>query len=219
MGGCVKDGFTKIPQAGEIEDLLGEADHFISYSGSGEKQDWNTEVYFAGRYRLTMQVGVKVDRSLSKIVEVIGEPKFRLGETTRVEVDLGGSVRAFSDEPCQHAEFGVTEWNKVVQAKGDFSVVGVAIKKRQPVPNFEQFVEAMRRGRGQVRPDHAGRAIIARADYIELDKGTENRRPQKLNKGGAAHRAGITEDEDLLFSCSPLVTRACESVQRIAMNQ
>ena len=30
---AVKDGFTKIPQAAEIEDLLGEADHFISYTG------------------------------------------------------------------------------------------------------------------------------------------------------------------------------------------
>ena len=62
MGGCqrsgfnmeryknaVKDGFTKIPQACEIENLLGEADHFISYSGPDVRQDWNTEVYFAGR--------------------------------------------------------------------------------------------------------------------------------------------------------------------------
>ena len=179
VGGCVKDGFTKIPQAGEIEDLLGEADHFISYSGPGVKQDWNTEVYFAGRYRLTMQVDVKVNSSSSKNLDVIGEPTFCLGEITRVEVAPNGSVRVFSDQPCQHAKFGVKEWNKVVQAKGDFSVVGVAIKKDQPVPNFEQFVEAMRRGRVQVRPDHAGRAIIARADYIELDKGTEKPPPTK----------------------------------------
>ncbi len=155
---AVKDGFTKIPQAAEIEDLLGEADHFISYSGPGVKQDWNTEVHFAGRYCLTMQVDVKVDSSFSKIVEVIGEPKFFLAEFTRVEVDADGRVGAGSDHPSQYAEFGVREWNKVVQAKGDFSVVGVPIKKHQPVPNFEKYVEATRRPRIQVRPDNASRA-------------------------------------------------------------
>ena len=144
---AVKDGFTKIPQACEIERLLGKADHFISYSGPNVKQDWNTEVYFEGRYRLTMQVDVKTNKDFSKIVGVIGEPKFYLGEITKVDLNADGTVSGGDGGAGQRATFGLKEWNKIVQSNGDFSIVGVHIKKGQPVPNFDKFVGAMRRPR------------------------------------------------------------------------
>ena len=190
MGGCqrsgfnmeryksaVKDGFTKIPQACEIENLLGEADHFISYSGPDVRQDWNTEVYFAGRYRLTMQVEVKVDRDFSRVVEVIGEPAFYLSEIAQVELNANGTFSAGTDGSGQQAVFGMKEWNKIVQSKGDFSLVGVHIKKGQPVPNFEKFVEAMRRPRVRVRPDCGGQP--KRAQFDGADKAQEEGAPEK----------------------------------------
>lgn len=149
---AVEDGFKKIPQACEIECLVGEADHFISYSGPDVGQDWNTEVYFGGRYCLTMQVDVKVNKDFSRITEVIGEPKFYLSEFTKVDLNADGRTSG-STEGGESATFGVREWNQILKSGGDFSVVAVHIKKNQPVPNFDKFVEAVRRPRIQIHPD------------------------------------------------------------------
>ena len=147
---AVGDGFEKIPQSREIEALLGDSDHFISYNGSLEVgQDWNTEVYFDGRYCLTMQVEVRTDRRFSKIVKVLGEPKFYLEEIARVEVN-GDRILARNG---QHFQFGPKEWAKVVKAKGDFSVIGIKLKRNQPVQDFDKYAKAMRDPRVQVHPD------------------------------------------------------------------
>ena len=148
--GAVKDGFDKIPQSKEIEELLGDADHFISYSGNRSVgQDWNTKVYFAGRYCLTMQVEVKVDRRFSRITKVTGQPKFYLVETIRVDLNRNGTVGALHGQGYQ---FGPEDWKKVVAAKGDFSVIGIHLKLNRPVPNFDKYVKAMRRPCIQVHP-------------------------------------------------------------------
>ena len=140
--GAVKDGFAKIPQACQIEELLGEADHFISYHGTRDiPQQWNTEVYFAGRYCLTMQVVVKVDRNFSRITEVVGEPTFHLNELTSIDRTANGSDSAACG---QQWVFTLDDWNKVVKAKGDFSVIGIRLKQHQPVPGFDRFVRSVR---------------------------------------------------------------------------
>ena len=148
--GAVRDGFKKIPQSREIEELLGDADHFISYSGSRSiGQQWNTEVYFAGRYSLTMQVEVKVDRAFSKIVEVVGEPKFYLVEIAHVERLNDGRVGGGNGEGFV---FGPKDWSKVVKAKGDFSVIGIKLKLHQPVKDFDRYVKAARRQSSRSTP-------------------------------------------------------------------
>jgi hypothetical protein len=86
----VKSGFKKIPEAKQIEDLLGEADHFISYSGANVPQEWNTEVFFGGRYVLTMQIVVETSFDFSKVTKVKGEPKFYLSEVAQVDRDPNG---------------------------------------------------------------------------------------------------------------------------------
>jgi len=148
---AVKSGFPKIPQAKQIEQLLGESDHFISYHGSRSLgQEWNTEVFFADRYELAMQVEVKVDYWFSEVLEVVGEPKFYLAEITSVDYDNGG---VGANMLGIHSEFGPKEWAKVYQAKGDFSVIGIQLKKNAPVPRFEEYVRATRRDCVQVRPE------------------------------------------------------------------
>ena len=81
---AVKSGFKKIPEAKQIEDLLGEADHLISYSGPNVPQDWTTLVYFGERYQLGMKVVVEVSDDFSAITKVKGEPKFYFFELSRV---------------------------------------------------------------------------------------------------------------------------------------
>lgn len=143
---AVRDGFTKIPQACQVEELFGEADHFISYSGSRDvRQDWNTEVFFLERYSLTMQVEVKVNREFSRITSVVGEPMFYLTEFESID----GSTAKFG----RSHDFTLADWNRVVDADGDLSVIGIAIKKDAPVADFERYVKQYRASRIEVRPD------------------------------------------------------------------
>jgi hypothetical protein len=83
-----------------MEEQFGTADHFITHFGSRGKTTnrWNTEVFFGGRYTLTMQVDVHVDYDKNQI-EVVGEPVFYLVEAESIDVfDDGrthGHIQAF----------------------------------------------------------------------------------------------------------------------------
>jgi hypothetical protein len=142
----VKSGFRKIPEAKQIEDLLGEADHFISYSGPNVPQEWNTEVHFGGRYELTMQVVVETSFDFSRVTKVKGEPKFYFSEVSRVEHYPNGQWGADFDGSSER-QFGRVEWQKIVANKGDFSAIGVKLKRGPPVPDFQRYVDAVRRDR------------------------------------------------------------------------
>jgi len=147
---AVKSGFKKIPEAMQIERLFGEADHFISYSGPEVSQDWNTVAFFGGRYILTMQVEIETNASFSEVTNVLGEPKFYLWEIGQVIVSPRGGVEG---KFAGSWTFGLKEWKKVVEAGGDFSAVGIIIKKDQPVKSFDAYVKGQREPRVRVRPD------------------------------------------------------------------
>ncbi len=147
---AVKSGFTKIPAALEIEALYGEADHFISYSGPNVDKKWRTEVFFDGRYILTMEIVVKTNQSFNEVIEVVGEPSFFLSEASEIIVPKERGVETtFSGD----WKFGLEEWRTLFKAKGDFSAIGIILKKNQPVNNFESYVESKKRLRVRVRPD------------------------------------------------------------------
>lgn len=58
----VQSGIAKLPWPKQIENLLGDADHFITHYGfSPGPKEWQTDVYFYGRYELTMVVNVDID--------------------------------------------------------------------------------------------------------------------------------------------------------------
>ncbi len=143
---AVKSGFPLLPQAKQMEKLFGEGDHFISVSHRADGiETWNTEVWFAGRYDLTMQSQVKVNGDFSKVVSV-SSPAFHLAEVTWA--NSGGACR-YGDV----YRFGEADWEKVVKAKGDFSVIGLHLTLDSPVPNFDNYVQGLRRTILTVRPD------------------------------------------------------------------
>ncbi len=151
---AVKSGFVLIPESLQIEKLFGDSDHFISYSGPNVGQDWNTEVFFGGRYTLTMQVDVKTDSSgpgFSKITSVVGKPTFYLNELRSIDISPDGS--ASGAESANGWQFDADKWAKVVEAKGDFSVIDITLKKDAPLKGFKEYVKAVRAPRIQVHPD------------------------------------------------------------------
>ncbi|MCA9110836.1 MAG: hypothetical protein KDA52_12860 [Planctomycetaceae bacterium] len=133
-----------IPTAVQIEELYGDADHFITEFGFDRKPKlWNTEVFFGGRYTLTMQVKVKVNYSANTIA-MVDEPKFHLigADTIRVYPDGRTGTRYSGDEHW----FSLAEWETVYESGGDYSLIGIAIDP-VPVVNFDLDVANKRRPR------------------------------------------------------------------------
>ncbi len=150
---AVRSGLNKIPEASQIEELLGDADHFISYSGSRSVGNvWNTEVHFKGRYVLTMQVPVRIGANYDEVIEVLDEPKFYLGEIREV-IYSGGNIGTETANNDWDYPLTLDDWKKVYQADGDFSVIGIHLKENQPVKDFEKFVQAVRRDRVKVEKE------------------------------------------------------------------
>ena len=112
----------------------------ISYSGPNVPQV-TTLVYFGGRYQLGMKVVVEVSDDFSAITKVKGEPKFYFFELSRVPRPPNslGSYDGSSER-----SFGRDEWQKIVAAKGDFSVIGIKLKRGPPIPGFDEYVRSIR---------------------------------------------------------------------------
>jgi hypothetical protein len=142
---AVRSGFDLIPESVEMEQKLGECDHFIQ----GDGKLWNSEVHFGGRYVLSMQVPIEVNLQFSRVNRVTGEPRFYFFEVERVFVD-GGNMGADFRGASQR-EFGTEEWRAIVDGGMDFRVIGITIHP-EPVPRFEEYVAAAQAPRVQVRP-------------------------------------------------------------------
>jgi len=148
---AVKSGYAKIPQARQLDEMIGKADHSIKNyrddNNEGVQCEWISEVYFGGRYELVMTVDVRVDRQTSDVSKILGTPRFLLLEIKSVEMSSDGRATV-SFAPGTQREFGIAEWERIGDAKGDFSVVGVQIKNAPPIANFEEFAqESHRRAR------------------------------------------------------------------------
>jgi hypothetical protein len=169
---AVKSGFKKIPEARQIEDLLGEADHFISYSGPNVPQDWNTVVRFGGRYELAMQVVVETSFDFSEVTKVKGEPRFYFYEVSRIVHYPNGKFGCYYNGASER-HFGRAEWRKVVAAKADFSVIGIRLKRGPSVPDFEKFVRAVRRDAVRVSPYDSDDNAGAKSDEEGRNGGVE----------------------------------------------
>jgi hypothetical protein len=134
----VAGGYAAVPQAKQIDDLLGPARHYwANYSARGRVQ-WFTEAIFAPRYELTMWVDVEYDPATGKILKVDREPKFTLQEIGRIDGNHADFRRSF--------EFGAEDWQNVVDAKGDFTVIGIKLDQGAPIAGFSAYQALPRNG-------------------------------------------------------------------------
>ena len=145
----VQSGIKTLPWPKQIEKLLGESDHFITHYGfDADPKEWNTEVFFGGRYRLTLQVDVEIDYKNHLIKTNVSAPKFYLFEA--------GAIRRNAKRDVEGVDisgqwiFDQTQWNKLVEAKGDWSVLGIPVKTNSPLPGFEEHVNRARAPRVRI---------------------------------------------------------------------
>ncbi len=136
---AVKSGYGQIPQAGQIDQLIGEADHFISGPPNSGRYEWCTDVYFGGRYELGLRQDVEVNTWTDE-VKAIGQPTFYLNVVQKVGVEPDGRFNV-AYNTLLGRKFGAGDWAKIVKAKGDFSVIGIHLERNNPVPNFDKYVQ------------------------------------------------------------------------------
>lgn len=134
-----------LPIAVQMEELFGDADHFISHFGfSGEKTNtWSTQVFFDGRYKLTMQVEIVIDYAKNTFV-VSDDYKFYLIEVKQL-TEHDGKVNGA--KLGENYRFSAEDWAKVYESEGDFSVIGIQLRTDDPLPRFDEYVQGWRRPR------------------------------------------------------------------------
>ena len=145
----VGSGFNMLPWPREMEALYGEADHAIThYAFAPGPRDWWTEVYFGGRYRLTMHVDVEIDYDKHFVLKAVSAPRFFLAEVKSLERLESGQIAA---QYSHQWLFDEAKWRKLVESHGDWSVIALPVRKDDPVPGFDDYVKAWRRGRVPIK--------------------------------------------------------------------
>jgi hypothetical protein len=90
------------------------------------------------RYKFNLRVPVRYSEDNQKIIGY-GEPMCHLLEiasvTPRDDGAGGAELHATSGGDLQE-HFGLKDWKKLVESKGDFSTLGFKLKVTNPVPNF-----------------------------------------------------------------------------------
>jgi len=117
----------------------------IAYHDPNSPVRWCVTAGLHKHYLLIMKIDIvfaKIDPETEEIISPGSheEPVFSLWEVTSVSITprfvLFGQRYAFPNSK-EVKTLTSDEWNKLVKADGDFSVLGIQLKKDDPMPNFE----------------------------------------------------------------------------------
>jgi hypothetical protein len=117
---------------------------FSYYTGVVGPPTLRMEIYLFDRYELSMQIPVTFDEDRRK-VRSFGQPEFVLQEISEVKkihkVGSLGPVETLlvGRNGDRSLRFGAGEWKKVVEARGDFSIIGFTLVTNSPAPGFENL--------------------------------------------------------------------------------
>ncbi|GAA5496424.1 hypothetical protein Rhal01_02607 [Rubritalea halochordaticola] len=90
------------------------------------------------RYQLNMRIPVRYSEDNKKIIGY-GEPLCYLSEISSVtprDDGAGGTELGGSSGGDLYKHFGLQDWKKLVEAKGDFASLGLKLEVNKSVPNF-----------------------------------------------------------------------------------
>lgn len=130
-------GLTTIPVARQFQELYpGSHNSYAHYAGVENTPELQCQTLLYGRYELTLQIEVKFDDQRVKVIS-FGEPRFFLKEVQSVTPLSDGRFYISAGE--LQMRFGAREWEKIFNAHGDVSVLGVKLVKDKPIPNLEAW--------------------------------------------------------------------------------
>ncbi len=87
-----------------------------------------------------------------------GQPEFHLRKVTGIQLNPDGTVGGVSYSGVQ-LTFGPDEWQRLIQARGDFSVIGIEINSDQPLEHFDEAWRSAMTLAVDALPPHVGSRI------------------------------------------------------------
>lgn len=110
---------------------------FSLFDSEGRTSIWNSKVGLYGRYLLRMRIRLVLGKSGVR-PERTSLPEFTLLEVESIVKEKDGAVHYRFRNDSQK-DFGELDWNRLVRAGGDLSVIGVDRRPdAEPMPLFEE---------------------------------------------------------------------------------
>lgn len=113
---------------------------YLSFAGA-DFPSLSADTALYGRYTLNLRVPVFYSAD-NKVVLRYGDPEFFLCEIKSIQME-GKTMRGY-DAGDQQWHFGGDVWKQVLDAGGDFEVVGYDLKKDAPIKNFSALDESIK---------------------------------------------------------------------------
>ncbi|MDQ6632112.1 MAG: hypothetical protein M3Y82_10220 [Verrucomicrobiota bacterium] len=148
---ALKDATNSIPFAQQFARLFPDLtrSYFSYYVGGAGPTTLVMEALLFDRYELLMTAKVTLDGERRK-VKAFDAPEFFIREISVVTVErregrqpdgspvVAEILRSGKSGDAQ-MRFDAARWEKIVEAGGDFSVIGFPLKTNSPAPGFEDY--------------------------------------------------------------------------------
>ena len=135
---AITSGKNDIQPVEEFCALFPSTENFISYYTSTQgSASWNAHIGLYGRYVLALQTDIQMNADRTKIVRY-GPPQFTFREIDTISPD----GRSASYNRRSERKFGVSEWKKLFESKGDFTSIDIHPTTNEPVPHFAEYWKA-----------------------------------------------------------------------------
>jgi hypothetical protein len=131
---AVRSGINGKLYPGEFNRLFpGSVNNISYYTGIAGPCSWTSQIGLHNRYVFRMQHTIELDSTRTNIVST-GAPTFYLYELPKLILQKNAS---YGGQVNQIRTFSADSWRRLVDAKGDFGVLGIVLKTNEPVENFD----------------------------------------------------------------------------------
>lgn len=132
---AIRSGIQGNSYPAQFNQLFPGTQNIISYyTGSAGAPAWTSSAGLYGRYVFKMHLSIALDKGRTNIISY-GPPTFYVYEITNI-------VPGEYDNPrvsmVQQATFFSYDWLRLLQATGDFAILGITLKTNEPVKGFEE---------------------------------------------------------------------------------
>jgi hypothetical protein len=133
---AIQSGVDGPSYPGQFNRLFPGSQNIISYyTGVVGPSAWTSSIGLHGRYVFKVHLEVGFDETRTKIVSY-GPPTFYLYELTKIDVKTNQNPVISN---TMVTTFDGNSWARFVQAKCDFSVLGITLQTNNPVEHFEEY--------------------------------------------------------------------------------
>lgn len=131
----VRDIKQTVPYVSEFSQLYSSSHEGVSYyTGWYGRPTWYSDVKLHGRYKLSMQTELKLNRLSTK---AIGweKPSFYIYEIESVKILSDGRKMIKNGE--NHMRFSADKWDVLVESDGDLNSIGYTVITAKPIHGFD----------------------------------------------------------------------------------